>query len=112
MAVDGAPRRGASVTPAGALRFEPLRPFACDASFFSQNIHIPVTCSRTLDFLMGDGGSQEPGLSRLVDGLPQKPALGFNSFRFPFLSSFPPTNLVFLWLISFWILCAYMIILL
>jgi len=29
---------------------------------------------------MGDGGRQEPGVSRLADGLPQKPALGFNSF--------------------------------
>jgi len=29
---------------------------------------------------MGDGGRQEPGVSRLADGLLQKPALGFNSF--------------------------------
>jgi len=29
-----------------------------------------IILGRTLDFLMGDGGSQEPGLSRLVDGLP------------------------------------------
>ena len=64
------------------LRLEPLRPFACDASvfFFFQFIHVPVTCSRALAFLMGDGGRQEPGVSRLADGLPQKPALGFNSF--------------------------------
>uniref|UniRef100_K3ZVE0 DUF220 domain-containing protein n=1 Tax=Setaria italica TaxID=4555 RepID=K3ZVE0_SETIT len=29
---------------------------------------------------MGDGSRQEPAVSRLSDGLPQKPALGFNSF--------------------------------
>jgi hypothetical protein len=29
---------------------------------------------------MGDGSRQEPAVSRLSDGLRQKPALGFNSF--------------------------------
>jgi len=29
---------------------------------------------------MGEGGRQEPAVSRPADGLPHKPALGFNSF--------------------------------
>jgi hypothetical protein len=48
--------------------------------FFFQFIHVPVTCSRALGFLMGDGSRQEPAVWRIADGLPQKPALGFNSF--------------------------------
>ena len=39
-----------------------------------------MTCFRALGFLIGDGSRQEPAVSRLADGLPQKPALGFNSF--------------------------------
>ncbi|CAN6217339.1 unnamed protein product, partial [Urochloa humidicola] len=34
---------------------------------------------RALGFLMGDGSREEPAVSRLADGSPQKPALGFSS---------------------------------